>query len=104
MTDLEKQRAFERQRRLRGYIMKVLLADYPHHVPRFSLDEALFSLGHDYSDGEVLAEVVYLRDLELVEWDASERDGEDRYAYVLTPEGRRVAQGQKRHEDVVFIA
>lgn len=104
MTDLEKSRIYERQRRLRGYIMKVLLADYPHHVPRFSLDEALFSLGHDYSAAEVLAEVVYLRDLALVEWNADEKDGDDRYEYVLTPNGRKIAQGQKRHEDVVFVA
>lgn len=94
------------QRLLRGYLLYIIRSKYPHHISRELLDESLKTMQQWHGDRETLTEIVYMRDLGFLTWEKKpnpHKVGDYVYSYVLTPEGRTIADGYAIHPDVALF-
>jgi hypothetical protein len=88
---------------LRGKILQILAADYPHHIERDILDATLQQRNFYKGPEATLREIVFLKQKGFLTWETNPDDNQPGmlvYQYCLTAEGYKLASGDMQDDDV----
>lgn len=94
------------RKNLRGKIVQILEADYPHHVACDILDATLDQVGYWKGEAATLQEIVWLGQSGYLQW-REDPDPEDPrqkiYRYQLTARGHELATGEIHDDSVAWF-